>query len=480
VIAFPQTTVLPQATILVVGDRPTNLIALATLLAPLGQSIVQRQSVEKSLEQILWQAVAVIVVDLQPLGLDEVELARQIRSRPESQQIPLLFLSSSLSGLLFSSFQSKILQGDAAGTIDYLPSPVVPELLRSKVAVFVDLFHKNAVIQQQVEQLAAAHAVLEQAIADRQKLETRLHENQEVLEQALEQLSLSSPFQKSNRATQQNQPDPLIETEIAFQDRTERQRIEQMKTDFISIASHELRTPATAIQGSLKLLATGLYDQQPTKAREILAVAVEGSDRLIHLVNDILSLERLNSGKAAFVKQSCNVADLMQEAIAAVQAIADQAAITLTVYPLFTQVWADADAILQTLIHLLDNAIKFSPSRSAVWLSAEIRRDESTNDRLDDLADDLTEPASEQPKTAHSICFRVKDQGCGIPTDQLESIFARFQQVDASDSRHKSGSGLGLAICQHIVQQHDGKIWAESSLGEGSTFYFVLPWHEGG
>jgi signal transduction histidine kinase len=112
-------------------------------------------------------------------------------------------------------------------------------------------------------------------------------------------------------------------------------------------------------------------------------------------------------------------------------------------------VWVAPDTIIQTLTNLLSNAIKFSPSNTTITLTA-------------------------QPQSDH-VLFQVKDQGRGIPADKVEAIFGRFQQVDVSDSRQKGGTGLGLAICQSIVQQHGGRIWAESTLGEGSTFYFTLP-----
>jgi len=241
----------------------------------------------------------------------------------------------------------------------------------------------------------------------------------------------------------------IIGTTSIGEDITQRQTVERIKNEFISIVSHELRTPLTAIRGSLGLLATGIYDKKPEKAKRMVEIALIDSDRLVRLVNDILDLERLDSGKVTLVKEVCEAADLMQQAVDGVRAIADSAAITLCVYPVSAQVCAAPDSIIQTLTNLLSNAIKFSPPNTTITLTA-------------------------QPQSDH-VLFQVKDQGRGIPADKLEAIFGRFQQVDVSDSRSKGGTGLGLAICQSIVQQHDGRIWAESTLGEGSTFYFTLP-----
>jgi signal transduction histidine kinase len=200
---------------------------------------------------------------------------------------------------------------------------------------------------------------------------------------------------------------------------------------------------------SLGLLKTGIYDKKPDKFRRMIEIALIDTNRLVNLVNDILDLERLESGRTILEKTIFKAADLIQQAIDGIQAIATQQQITLTFTPTDAEVWAAPDAIIQTLTNLLSNAIKFSPAQSTIHLTAESQID--------------------------CVLFKVSDQGRGIPADKLETIFGRFQQVDASDSREKGGTGLGLAICQSIIERHDGKIWAESSLGVGSTFFFTLP-----
>lgn len=242
-----------------------------------------------------------------------------------------------------------------------------------------------------------------------------------------------------------------------IQDIRDRLEVERIKDELISIISHELRTPLTSIRGALDLLASGVYATRPEKANHMLNIAISNSDRLVRLVNDILDLERLGSGKVHLVKQKCQVAALLQQAVDSVQAIADRSGITLCRMPISTTLLVSPDAIIQTLTNLLSNAIKFSPSGSTVWLKAALIQTEKI---------DQVRPY---------ILFSVTDQGRGIPADKLESIFEQFQQVDVSDSRQKGGTGLGLAICKKIVQQHEGTIWAESIFGEGSTFYFTLP-----
>ncbi len=138
----------------------------------------------------------------------------------------------------------------------------------------------------------------------------------------------------------------------------------------------------------------------------------------------------------------------MEQAIAQIEVIANKAGVILEVSPRSLEFSADGDRIIQVLSNLLDNAIKFSPPGARIRLSAQLDRE---------------------------ILFQVQDQGQGIPADKLQSIFERFHQVDASDSRQKGGTGLGLAICRSIIQQHGGQIWVESQLGLGSTFYFTVP-----
>ncbi|MBD2464775.1 PAS domain S-box protein [Oscillatoria sp. FACHB-1407] len=241
----------------------------------------------------------------------------------------------------------------------------------------------------------------------------------------------------------------IIGTISIGEDITERQKVEQIKNEFIGIVSHELRTPLTSIQMSLGLLQSGIYTKKPEKAQRMVEIALLDTNRLVNLVNDILDLERLESGRTVVEKVVCQAADLMQQAVDSVQAIASQQNITFTIIPAEVTVWAAPDMILQTLTNLLGNAIKFSPAHSVITLQAQRQND--------------------------YVLFQVVDQGRGIPADKTETIFGRFQQVDASDSREKGGTGLGLPICRSIIERHGGRIWAESTLGKGSTFSFTLP-----
>ena len=243
-------------------------------------------------------------------------------------------------------------------------------------------------------------------------------------------------------------------------DISDRKAIERMKDEFISVVSHELRTPLTSIHSSLKILATGKLGSLSDRGERMLKIADEQTERLVHLVNNVLDLQRIQSGKITMNKQACQASELMLEAVQTLKTLAQQQDIQLSVRPSNFIVWADRDYILQTLTNLVSNAIKFSPHNSTVVLSTAISPQQN--------------PSPRQQSNSY-ITFAVRDRGQGIPQDELETIFERFQQVDSSDSRKKGGTGLGLAICRQIVEGHGGRIWAESCLEQGSTFYFTLP-----
>jgi PAS domain S-box-containing protein len=232
-------------------------------------------------------------------------------------------------------------------------------------------------------------------------------------------------------------------------DLSERHAIRKMKDEFVSVVSHELRTPLTSIKGALGLLAGGVTGALPPKAGEMAKIAQSNVERLSRLVDDILDLQRIESGRITMDKRPCDIADLMKESAESVHLVAEGEGVTIVISHCQASIRADRERMAQAFVNLLGNAIKFSPRGGRIEFAAE--------------------------RTAGSVLFRIKDEGRGIPREKLETIFERFVQVDASDAREKGGTGLGLAICRSIVEQHGGRVWAESELGRGSTFYVQLP-----
>lgn len=254
----------------------------------------------------------------------------------------------------------------------------------------------------------------------------------------------------------------VIATLCIGEDITKRDIIEKRKDEFLAMVSHELRTPLTSIHGALNLIATGLIDVNSERGKRVIDIAAESADRLVRLVNDILELERLESGKISLIKQVCNAGELIIKARDAMQVMANRNGVNLAILPQNITIFADSDRLIQILTNLIGNAIKFSRSNSTIFLTVEM----PNNPQIDQ---------KKPSQNSQHIIFKVQDQGRGIPNDKLESIFERFNQVDAADSRKKGGTGLGLAICRSIVKQHGGEIWVESILGEGSSFYFTIP-----
>ena len=244
---------------------------------------------------------------------------------------------------------------------------------------------------------------------------------------------------------------------VAFQDVSERRRLEKMKDEFISTVSHELRTPLTSLRASLGLISSGSLDKRPEKQKQMLEVAIGNCDRLVRLVNDILDFDKVERGGMAINREVLPAAEILRRAADVEHEAAVKAQITFR-FDTPAEVLVDVDQarILQVLSELVSNAIKFSPPQTIIKLSAQ--------------------PAGPNRETGQDeVCIAIEDQGRGIPQDKLDMIFERFQQGDASDSRALGGTGLGLAICRRIVQQHGGRIWAESEPGKGSRFLFTLP-----
>ena len=237
---------------------------------------------------------------------------------------------------------------------------------------------------------------------------------------------------------------------VAFTDTTDRHALDRMKDEFVSTVSHELRTPLTSLRAALGLVQSGTLSSRPEKAAQMLDIAIGNTHRLTRLVNDILDLERIRSGKAEMHFAMCSMADLLNAAVAQRKGDAARTNIQVDVEAGKVEVWADSDRIIQTVANLIANAIKFSAENNRILLKATVLSPEEAQ-------------------------IEVRDSGQGIPADKLEQIFDRFRQVDASDSRTMGGTGLGLAICQGIVRQHGGRIWVTSTEGVGSSFFFTLP-----
>ena len=262
------------------------------------------------------------------------------------------------------------------------------------------------------------------------------------------------------------------------------ENLSQGSDELISVLNHEFLTPLTLIQGSLQLLAAGKFGSCSEEAQSLLKVTFKQTNKLIRIVRELLVYQQMKSDQLRIVPQPCHAAKLVKQAAQVIPLKSKQVGVILSVKPVLVSVWADPHYTVLLLSHLLSNAIKFSPTRSIVTLTATLGESaESQSQKQERDIDDSCSPpvwmgspiSSFHIPAAQFLLFQVKDRGIGIPPHQLEKIFNCFYQVDASDSRPYDGLGLGLALAHKIIQLHGGQLWAESTLGGGSTFYFTLP-----
>lgn len=236
---------------------------------------------------------------------------------------------------------------------------------------------------------------------------------------------------------------------LNFQDVSQRHEIEQLKKDFIQMISHDLRTPLTAIDGSITMVLEGVYGTINKKGNERLGQARVGIERLIRLIGDLLDLEKLEEGRLSISPVPVEITGIIGRCIEAVRGFAEQQRVTISVNTERRFVCADPDRIEQVLINLLSNAIKFSRRDSNIEVSVQ--------------------------SEGGSVRLHVDDTGPGVPVHERKRIFEKFKQLDESTDTRVKGSGLGLAICKALVDAHGGEIGVEAASGGGSSFWFTVP-----
>lgn len=506
-----QTHTTPKADILAIDDTPENLALLSQMLTEKGYKV---RSVTKGSTALRGAKAAppdLILLDVKMPEMNGYEVCQELKADHRTRNIPIIFISAL--GDVFDKVKAF-----QAGGVDYITKPFQVEEVLARLDTHltirnlqIQLEAQNRQLQQEIAEKTAAEDKFAKvfracpnpiAIVTAPAQQTATFENEplatwqeerfvevnhsflqmsgyleaEVIGKNINQIYSALALEIYYQALQKSRSQGFVRNqELEFQtksgqiktvllslelielggtkctlqilnDITERKRLEN---EFISLVSHELRTPMSSTIGALDLLNSGQLGTLSDRGKQILQVAIRNTERLIRLVNDILDLERMKSGKIAIQPVKCDLEPLLIQAMETMQAMAEQAEVQLQLETRAIAIKVDPDRILQTLTNLLSNGIKFTEPGGTVKLRAEIDSDR-----------------------CH---ITVRDTGRGIPSDKLQSIFERFQQVDASDSRSKGGTGLGLAICRHIVERHNGKIWVESVLGKGSTFHIELP-----
>ena len=237
---------------------------------------------------------------------------------------------------------------------------------------------------------------------------------------------------------------------LVFHDLTRLKQLENTRQEFVANVSHELRTPLSMIKGYVETLINGAKDD-PAVATRFLQTIEKHADRLTYLIEDLLTISRLESGQVVMNIQKVGLRSVADDVVNDLQSRAADKQVNLeNQVPEDVLVRADADRVQQVLFNLVDNAIKYGRSEGRVWINAR---------------------AADAPFAEVS----VRDNGPGIPPDSLDRIFERFYRADKARSREQGGTGLGLSIVKHIVQSHGGEVRVESEPGRGTTFFFTLP-----
>lgn len=290
------------------------------------------------------------------------------------------------------------------------------------------------------------------------------YEEQEKLQlQMMEQSNRYGPYEKEYIRKDGSRYPVLLRGIVVFdtsgkkliwsiiEDISERKHNEKMKNEFISTVSHELRTPLTSILGSIGLVAGGALGELPEKITNTLKIAINNTERLTSLINDLLEIDKLNAGKLTFDMQKVELISQIETSIINNQSYAEKYKVQLTFLTDVDKVIVKSDPqrLQQVLANLISNAVKFSPENNTVDIQLKVIADKAR--------------------------VEVSDHGAGIPKEFYQHIFTKFAQADSSDTRKRGGTGLGLSISREIIEQMNGNIGFESIEGQGAMFYFEIP-----
>lgn len=370
--------------ILIVDDSPENIFTLKTLLELHAFPTDSASSGEEALKKTLRNSYALIILDVQMPGMDGFEVAEALSGNSVTKEIPIIFLSA------VNTEKKYITKGYSSGGIDYVTKPIDPDILLLKVKTFYRLYEQNRVLNEMQDSL-------------RQEIEFR-------------------------KAAQQ-----------------EAQAASKRKDEFMSIASHELKTPLASVKAYVQLLDRSLSNDE--KIKGYLDRTLAQINKLNNLIVDLLDTSRIENGRLKFNESLFNFKKLLKESVEMIGQI----------YPDYKiRVSGESDVLIngderrleQVILNYMTNAIKYSPDVREIELHSTVQN--------------------------NLLIVSVKDFGIGIPKESQPDVFRKFYRVEGS-SRRFQGLGVGLYICFEIIKRHHGNCWLESEPGKGSTFYFSLP-----
>lgn len=395
--------------ILMVDDKQENLIALEAVLEAPGQELVKATSGRDALRHMLESDFAVVLLDVKMPDMDGFETAALIRERERSKDTPIIFMTALKS-------EEHLFRGYYIGAVDYLFKPIVPDILRSKVSVFVDASRKAQLLRKQAEVLRQKNLELEQSIQERMKAEEALRELNADLEQRV--------IDRTRELTSSN--DELRQ--------------------FAYIASHDLQEPLRTIGSYAQLLARRYQGKLDDDADDFVKFIVDGVHRMHVLLNDMLAYSRVTSQDQGRSYTSCSTQQALDNALANLAKLMDETKAELT-HDEMPMVVGDESQLSQVFQNLISNGIKYR-SEQTPKIHISVRHNDA------------------------EWVFGVRDNGIGIDPKYLERIFGIFRRLHGKE---RPGTGMGLAICKKIVERHGGRIWAESAGENGSLFQFTIP-----
>jgi signal transduction histidine kinase/DNA-binding NarL/FixJ family response regulator len=481
-----------------VDDKPENIFSLKTILELHSFPTDTALSGEEALKKILRQSYAMIILDVQMPGMDGFEVAEAVGGYSKARDIPIIFLSAANTDKKF------ITKGYTSGGSDYITKPIDPDILLLKVKTFYRLYEQNS-------ELNRIQASLRSEIEFRKKVQDELQERAGELHSILEsipQIAFTTgadgriefvnehwlqcaPSKQEFPCTHPDDPDlarqwektvasgQALEMEVrvrpidkeeyrfhllraipiregdtitkwvgTFTDIDDQKQAVKKKDEFISIASHELKTPLTTIKAYVQLLDRAIDAEDPTRLYvERTLIQIRKLDKLIV---DLLDLSKIESGKLKFNKKLFPFETTLSNTVEMIrQTYPDYQIIILPQGKADIQLYGDELRIEQVLINYLTNAVKYSPENKEIHVETDIQPD-------------------------GRLLVRVRDFGIGIRKDHQSNIFSKFYRVEETSNRFQ-GLGIGLYICAEIIRRHEGEYGVESEPGRGSVFYFSLP-----
>lgn len=366
--------------ILIVDDKPENIIALKRILEKHQFEVDSALSGEEALKKVLKSSYDLIILDVQMPGLDGFEVAESISGYSKTKDIPIIFLSA------VSVNKQFISKGYASGGRDYMVKPFDPDVLVLKVKTFVKLYEQTRALQ--------------------------------------------------------NMQQVLVE-EVEF-----RKQAERTKDEFISMASHELKTPLTSIKGYMQMVERSVDRDQKEDAKKYLERTRQQLEKLNILIDDLLDTSKIASGKLEFKNQVYDIDPIFDNAVDIIRQTYPSHQIIKTGQA-EVKIYGDQIRIEQVILNYLTNAIKYSPNSSEILFDVSVL-------------------------SCDEVMVNITDSGIGIAKDKQADLFTKFYRVEESSNRFQ-GLGMGLYICAEIIKRHHGRYGVDSDTGKGSSFYFTLP-----